>query len=489
MLSSTRTSAATHSTAVSTFSSSAGSILIRQRIITLKIIKKCRIQIAIFVIIAVAAILRLYLYGDPRLSIGMNDTQTYIQSSRTPIFSWESLAGQRPFTMNLVYHTFVENTNNCHLSVIVNPSVQNSANRKIQACFDQISLLQNLLSILGWSLLAWEMSSRVKTSFYKILITIIILSFAFSPQIAEWDSVLGSESLTLSLFPICLAFLIEVAFQLFENQTRNNLKIYVLLVGCMIVFSLWAFVQDANLYFLPMTVILLIPLIIKDRIKNKALMITSFFLIGLLALGLTSSANSIRWQPTIRHSYEKFIFPYSSRVNDIKGLGAPDPNSPEFMQWFNKKAPSVYLLFLASHPGFIISQVFDSIYMFSTNSIQPYFRGGDVKFISTLTTLGQFFHPESSAVYLIDILLLIFLCHMAITQKSKTTRIWAWIGTWVYVSSAAMLFVRYFGDAQSVLRHILVGVEFYRLLLWILLIIQADLLTTKENELGLKQPI
>lgn len=452
----------------------------------MQIVKTYGISVAIFIIIAVAVMLRLYLYGDPRLSIGMGDTQSYIESSRAPVFSWESLTGRRLFTMNLVYHTFVENPANCHLSVIINPPSQASANRKIQTCFDQIAFLQNLLSILGWSLLAWAISNRVKTSFYKILITIIILSFAFSPQIAEWDSVLGSESLTLSLFPICLAVLIETAFQLFGNETRNNLKIYILLGVWLIVFSLWIFVQDANLYFIPITLILLLPLLIKDRLKNKALTIASFFLIGILALGLISSANSARWQPSIEHSYKLFIFPYPSRIDYIKGLGAPDLNSPDFMQWFNKKAPSAYLLFLTSHPGFVISNVFEYMYMFSTDSLQPYFRGGDVKFISSLTTLGKFFHPESSGVYLIDALLLVSLCRVAIIKKRSAIRIWAWIGIWIYTSSAVSLFIRYFGDTESVLRHIFLAVESFRLLLWILLIVQADLLAAPENLLGLK---
>ena len=225
----------------------------------MKIVKKYGIPATSFVIIVVAMMLRLYLYGDPRLAIGMGDTTSYIQSSRPPVFSWASLTGRRLFTMNLVYHIFVHDPNNCPQPIIIDPSKQRQANRELQSCFDMIALLQNLLSMIGWSFLAWELSSHIKTSLYKILIIIIILSFAISPQIAEWDSILSSESLTLSLFVICLALLIEIAFQLFGDQTRNKRKIYIMLAGWLIVFSLWIFVQDANLYFVPITLILLTP--------------------------------------------------------------------------------------------------------------------------------------------------------------------------------------------------------------------------------------
>jgi len=245
----------------------------------MKAIRTHGVSATIFMIMVAAIILRLYLYGDPRLSIGMGDTTSYIQSSRAPVLSWASLTGRRLFTMNLVYHIFVNNPNNCPLPVMIDPSKQRQASLELQSCFDMIALLQNLLSMIGWSFLAWVMSSRIKTPLYKILITIIILSFAMSPQIAEWDNILSSESLTLSLFAICLALLIEIAFQLFGDLNGNKRKIYIMLAGWLIVFSLWIFVQDANLYFAPIALILLTPFMIKDHLKNKALLIASLFMI------------------------------------------------------------------------------------------------------------------------------------------------------------------------------------------------------------------
>ena len=123
--------------------------------------------------------------------------------------------------------------------------------------------------------------------------------------------------------------------------------------------------------------------------------------------------------------------------------------------------------------------------MFTSDYLQPYFNDPSVKFSSSLMIWGQIFHPESSDVFLIDTLLLAFLCYTALNNKEGTITIWAWIGIWLYISSIAALFIRYFGDTESVLRHIFPAVEFFRLLLWILLIVQADLLTTKKDQLNL----
>jgi hypothetical protein len=444
-------------------------------------IRKYWLPLTIFMIMIAAIVFRLYLYGDPRLSIGMGDTQSYIDSSRVPVFSWASFTGRRLFTMNLIYHVFIKDPIACPLPITIDPSKLQHANLGFQACFDGIAFLQNLLSMLGWSLLAWELGSRLKTAFYKILITIIILSFAISPQIAEWDSVLSSESLTLSLFPICLALLLEIAFQFPDSGNGNKGKTIVILSVWLIVFTLWVFVQDANLYFVLIILLLGVPLIIKDRFRNKAWGIACFFLIGILALGLISSANSTRWQPSLQHSYERLIFPYPSRLNFIKGWGAPDPGASGFAQWFDKKAPGVYLLFLASHPGFVISNAFQYMYMFTSDFLQPYFNTQSINFNSTLITLGRMLHPESGAVYLMDVLLLGSIIHTALTSRDRTISTWAWIGIWLFLSSTVSLFIRYFGDMESVLRHIFPAVEFFRLLLWILLMIQVDLLAIKAN--------
>ncbi len=239
--------------------------------------------------------------------------------------------------------------------------------------------------------------------------------------------------------------------------------------------------RHANVYFVLITPILLTPLMIKDRLKNKALLVASLFLIGIIALGLISSANSVRWQVTLEHSYEKFIFPYPSNINYIRELGAPDPNSAGFKEWFDKRAPGAYLLFLASHPQFVTSNVLEYMPMFTADYSQPYFTGQNAKFSSLLLTLGEFFHPETSSVYLIDTLLLVSLCYLTVKKREVKIYIWTWIGIWVYISTAAMLFIRYFGDTYNVIRHLFPAVEFFRLLLWILLIVQADLLATKKD--------
>src|SRR5271157_863140 len=166
--------------------------------------------ITILALLAVGIWFRVSFYGDLRLSIGMNDTESYINSASAPLFSWQLFAGQRLFTTNLIYK-LADNPQGCKLAKISYPT--KGSVRDIQPCFDKIALLQNLLSIFSWCYLAWTASRWLKNPFTKITSVILILAFAYTPQIAEWDSVLSSESLSVSLFVFAFALLQEIAFR------------------------------------------------------------------------------------------------------------------------------------------------------------------------------------------------------------------------------------------------------------------------------------
>ena len=86
----------------------------------MKIVTKYGVPTIIFIAMAVAVILRLYLYGDPRLSMGMGDTASYINSAQAPLLSWQSFVGQRLFTTNLVYK-LATNSQKCKLTATSYP--------------------------------------------------------------------------------------------------------------------------------------------------------------------------------------------------------------------------------------------------------------------------------------------------------------------------------------------------------------------------------
>ncbi len=208
----------------------------------------------IFILLALAAVfMRADWYGDLRLSIANSETVTYIKSSRAPLWSWKIFAGPRLFTTNIIFKT-ANDEQKCPVTAYSTPALGREAVRADQACFDTIALLQNFLAMFGWIFLAWTTSKWMHSPFTKIVAALVIMVFGFTPQIAEWDSLLSPESLSLSLFVIALGLMQELFLRISSSDVPFKSKSErVLLTSWMIVFLLWIFVRDVHLYALPIT--------------------------------------------------------------------------------------------------------------------------------------------------------------------------------------------------------------------------------------------
>ena len=103
------------------------------------------------------------------------------------------------------------------------PAIGTETYREIQPCFDRIVFFQNIVSIIAWSILALVVSKRLSGGYEKILAVFLITAFGFTPAIADWDSILGSESLTFSLFAVSIALVVEVCFNIAEDMKRTEI--------------------------------------------------------------------------------------------------------------------------------------------------------------------------------------------------------------------------------------------------------------------------
>ncbi|MGD0006513.1 MAG: hypothetical protein ABSE06_20060, partial [Anaerolineaceae bacterium] len=148
---------------------------------------------------------RLAAYGNHTYSVGMNDTDGYIAAAQFPPFSWASLLAERPPTVPLLYRIFQPNSGYKLTNVSLASIPGQNKPLAPQPGFEGIVIVQMILSILGWSLLAWEVFWRLKHPFVRLAAAATILIFAFSPQLADWDSIISSESLSFSLFAILLS--------------------------------------------------------------------------------------------------------------------------------------------------------------------------------------------------------------------------------------------------------------------------------------------
>jgi hypothetical protein len=301
--------------------------------------------------------------------------------------------------------------------------------------------------------------------------------FGFTPQIAEWDSILSPESLSLTLFVILLALLQDIAFRfLRDGNARDTRWNNVLVVVWFIIFSLWIFIRDVHLYTIPVTLGLCAALLIwKQARRTKILWGAIGMLAALFVLGYTSAQASQRatHYPLV-HSFEDYILPFPSRVEFFTRFGMPDSTSPGYQHWLDQNGTRTYTAFLISHPGFVASTLWVNLYDFRAQFVQPYFAPLDRANRPAILQFGEIVHPETLAVYLIDVLCIVGMFIGAPRNPRSLIRGWAWLGAWFFLSSTVILMASFFGDANGFRRHLFPSVEPFRLLMWLLLFVCLD---------------
>lgn len=453
-------------------------------------IKRYFVNLIILLILVIGSYFRLTWYGDLRLSVANAETDSYMSSAQNPVFSWKIFAGQRLFTTNLIYK-LANDPIACPIISYGKPGIGEEVNRKIQQCFDKIALIQNCLAIAGWCFLGWVVASKLKNPLLKMFTATAIMLFGFTPQIAEWDSVLSPESLSLSLFAITLGIAFELGFRMgtaeapFSTRMEKTLTVILL-----VIFLLWVFVRDVHLYAIPITLTMLAPLFFLKKFRGTKILpiifaVLSFFFI----VGFLSARDSLRaTRYPIMNSLDFYIWPHPARVEFFKEYGMPEKDNPDYklaplyQAWADKHATKAYAIFLATHPGFVITTLWENMDLLVDDYAQPYFLTDEVKNRRFMLTIGEMVNPESGSVYILTLLATLALLMQIPVHRTSLLTTWAWLAIWVYGIAMVTLFISYFGDTAGLRRHIMPSVELVRLHFWVFLAPFLDLsLMTNKN--------
>jgi hypothetical protein len=435
--------------------------------------------VLIILVVLLAVRMRLSSDEDLSLSIGTVETGSYVYTSQIPLFSWDFVISIRPITLPLVYK-LLEPPQGYKLRAVSNPASELfTYQRKAQPGFDRVVLFQLVISVLSWCALALAVARHLEHHLLKVVAVALILLFAFSPPLADWDSVVDSISLTLSLLALSFALLIEVAFYV-TRISEGSKKGGILILLWLAILILFVFVRDTNQYILPVTALLLLPLLLFSRLRRFAqwVMIVLAILIATFAFGLFTARQSMRWTEPLSHAYQDFIFPYESRITYFKEtLGMPDPGAPEYAVWFHQNAPQAYLRFMMISPGYIITELLMKMEEFFSENIQPYYhKAAKDPLRMRAIALGDALHPRSSAVFYLDMVLLAGLLLHAVRSRSPRPLAWLWLATWYFASASLVLFMSYFFDTWGVIRHVVYSIQMYRLFMWIFILVLLDLL-------------
>lgn len=427
--------------------------------------------------ILAASIARIQLYGNPQLSIAGNDTQSYIDSSRAPLFSSAILTGRRLLTTNLFYKAFEPEEG---YRILVNGSIE-TTRRAVQPTFNGIIFTQLIFSIIGWGLLALTVFLHLQNPLMKFFGAAFVLLFAYTPQMADWDSILMSESLTFSLFALQLALLIQMVFSLNRDPKTGILQ---WLIPWGIIFFLWTFLRDTNIVVSVIMLGMIVAALTTPRFRgNRSLLGTVIFLTLIIVMGLVTAGNSVRSIVQIRNLYNDDIFPYETRVSILQEMGMPAPGSSEFEPWLQTSGSKTIVRFMLEHPGYVVEKLMNDFPLAFQEIKQTYFKAPDLgESRVVLMQIGDGLHPENTTPFLLNLVLLAGLLTLAFQRTD--TRPWVWISLWLFLAATLTLIPSILGDTWAINRHALFSTMIYRLSIWLFPILLMDIALANGKTAG-----
>jgi hypothetical protein len=385
------------------------------------------------------------------------DTTSYVRISKEPVFGARFLAGSRPFVFPLAVKMLGGNE-------------------------EKVAWTQGIFSILSWSFLAVAVAYSLHAPLLRVAALGWILLLSLYRYIIGWDSVLLTESLSLSLMAL---FLAGWLWLLHGWRWR---KVALLLLVAL----LWTFSRDTNAWVVLMISIFLL-LLAGVRIIDKKYLVLSLALLGMFyASNLTSDLGE-RWVFPFQNVLGQRILLHPQSVDFFARCGMPvspalmnlageyargedrafyqDPALAGYRSWLSESGKRCYMKWLWSGP---LESLKGPIAEFNTlitlKDIQPFLFSR--KFSPILP--GRFeailYPPQPGIIYAIVSGLVLLAVYMKAWTRNK---MW-----WVAIVLTLLVFPHYFiiwhGDVMGIDRHVLsVSIQLY-LGLWIFVLLVLD---------------
>ena len=300
-------------------------------------------QLRVFVLAGAAYIgLRLTAYL-PSSTWTTPDTDVYLQVTGEPLLSEEFLAGWRPWTVPLFY------------KVMPDSDTGRAAG-------------QLVVSISCWLMLAAAVAWNVRRPGCRLAAFCLVLLFSLSVWITQWDGIILSESLALSLAAAVLAAWLALV------RAPSGWTIAAVLGTTL----LWAFVRDS----VPYVVLFAVPFVLAwaalpGRRRGRVVLAAGLTVIvacSLLAQGRSSAAPRregpllnvigarVLTNPGELRYFRDHGMPLPDPLRDLAGsslaLGQPlqdpqlviDPRVADFIRWVSDEGRQTLAAYLVTHP-------------------------------------------------------------------------------------------------------------------------------------------
>lgn len=453
-----------------------------------------------FIIIAIGIFLGLRIFtSDPwTAAVATNDTDSYVVTARTPLFSAGFFSGPRPITVPLLYKILTP-PGGYDTSIRSEPSIGKLPGLRDLPGFRNIALVQSILSVLCWAVLAYSLYRKLSNRWLRYASVSFVLLSACLPEIVSWDHVMMAESLSYSLFALLVAISLQLFDVSFFTETAPIKTQKWLAAGFLVTMFLWVNTRDTNIYFLEVILAsliigLAIP-VISSRFKKISHLGVITLIICCLIVGFhqAGARGSTRLVNPLINNLTSNVFPYTTRVKFMHDKwGMPDSpdiisngasanystikENKEFVDWVQEKGLRAYTDFMINTPLWTSQILINSFSDTFGYYKQPYYDPWSVNLPVNPKQLTRLVNWSSSDLIIISLFMI--LLSIARNLKQGSISVWPLIGMMacIWLGASLMYAASYLGETWgSAARHIQNVILTYRLLIMVYLPLIFDM--------------
>ena len=281
------------------------------------------------------------------------DTASYLEVASHSLLSLDFWAGARAWALPLLYKI-----------------APDGASGQAWAQF--------IVSVICWALLAGAVARCLRAGVYRYVAFAVVLLFSLALPIIQWDRILISESLSISLTALVLAAWLELV----------RLARPAAVVGVLVASVLWVFARDSNgIVALCIVPFVLVWALWRPRPLGRAWPLAlagglaATFALSLLATG-TQAAQLRRTERPILHVIGRRVLADPGETRWFRDHGMPkppprvvkyrrslagivdgtipsDPATNRFLDWARRHGRGVLARYLLAHPWQTVRQTFD----------------------------------------------------------------------------------------------------------------------------------
>jgi hypothetical protein len=410
------------------------------------------------------------------------DTASYAATAEKPLTSLAFWAGERAFTLPLLYKLVGVN----------------SQNIKTQAAMVVVANWQAWISILSWAALGLAIAQRMRQRWLGAAAFGLVLAFSLVYDISKWDRMMLSESLSFSLLALLLAGWMWM-LELTANHHRSA-KAYALLAGVGVTSVLYSFTRESNLYFVVIAAAVFAAAALLGRFKLSRFFTLAYLgMAVVLFLAQNASINAgNRWQVFIYDHLAYRIIPNPVALAYFVQAGLPvsdqllqiptmrgyvyqallftDPAMEPVRQWTDAHGKATYFGYLVAHLNISLRQPLS----YAAQLLNGTMAYGDPdtvklfpKFPASLRAITNGLFPILSRRFAA----LAYVILVALTAWALL-RGWGrgpwWVAAVILISMYPLMLVVWHGDPMEIERHALQIAIQFRLVLWLILLLALD---------------